>query len=80
MKVKSYEIQFNKKCLKMSKDKNNNNNNNNNKIKIILKSILIVSLFVIGVCFCSIAFWMKTSKDQVDKLIINKRLAQVGSK
>ncbi len=78
MKVKSYEIQFNKKCLKMSKDKNNNNNNS--KIKIILKSILIVSLFVIGVCFCSIAFWMKTSKDQVDKLIINKRLAQVSSK
>ena len=77
MKVKSYEIQFNKKCLKMSKDKNNNNNS---KIKIILKSILIVSLFVIGVCFCSIAFWMKTSKDQVDKLIINKRLAQVSSK
>jgi hypothetical protein len=62
----------------MSKDKNNNNNNS--KIKIILKSILIVSLFVIGVCFCSIAFWMKTSKDQVDKLIINKRLAQVSSK
>ncbi len=77
MKVKSYEIQFNKKCLKMSK---NQNNNNNSKIKIILKSILIVSLFVIGVCFCSIAFWMKTSKDQVDKLIINKRLAQVSSK
>ena len=78
MKVKSYEIQFNKKCLKMSKDENNNNNNS--KIKIILKSILIVSLFVIGVCFCSIAFWMKTSKDQVDKLIINKRLAKVSSK
>ena len=59
----------------MSKDKNNQS-----KIKIILKLILIVSLFVIGVCFCSIAFWMKTSKDQVDKLIINKRLAQVSSK
>jgi len=49
-----------------------------NKVKNILKIILIVSLFVIGVGLCSIAFWMKINPKQIDKLIIDKRLAQVS--